>query len=217
MQKLLEVLERFYIVFLFLILELVGFSLLVRFNSYQQISYLSWVNEITGGVYQEISNITQHVKLVEVNQVLAEENAFLREKMEGSYLRASNKFNPWLDTTYHQNYVFRSATVINNQLSGSNNTLMINRGSLSGVHREMGVVNSTGVVGVVTDVSKHYAVLMSVLNSDFKLGVRLKKTNYFGILSWDGKSPNQAVLNNIQGFVSIQEGDTTSSGEQRSG
>jgi len=208
MQKLLQVLERYYIVFLFLILELVGFSLLVKFNTYHQISYLSWVSDVTGGVYQGISDITEHVKLVEVNESLAKENAILKQRIFDSYLNTSNKFNPWIDTTYHQNYLFREAKIINNQMSSPKNYMMINRGSLAGVLPKMGVVNSTGVVGIVTDVSKHYAVVMSVLNPDLKLGVRLQKTDYFGILTWDGENTTEAVLYNIQGFVKVNEGDT---------
>ena len=208
MQKLLQVLEKYYIVFLFLILELVGFSLLVRYNTYHQISYLSWANDLTGGVYQQLSNVTDHVKLAEVNKNLAHENAVLKQRLSESYLNTSNKFNPWVDTNYHQNYVYRTAQIINNQLSATNNFMMINKGKLSGVLPKMGVINSTGIVGIVTDVSNHYAVVMSVLNPDLNLGVRLKKTDYFGILSWDGENTTQAVLHNIQGFVKIQKGDT---------
>lgn len=208
MDKLFLVIERYYIVILFLLLELVGFSLLVRYNTYHQISYLSWVNDLTGGVYQELSNVTEHVKLVEVNESLAIENARLKQRLEDAYLRTNSHFNPWIDTTYHQNYIYRTAKIINNQLSAVNNFMMINRGSLSGITREMGVVNSTGIVGIVTDVSKHYAVVMSVLNPDLNLGVRLKRTDYFGILSWDGKNTEEAVLKNVQGFVPLQLNDT---------
>lgn len=208
MHKLLQVLEKYYIVFLFLLLELIGFSLLVKYNTYHQIAYLSWVNELTGGVYQQVSDITEHIRLEEVNKELAQENALLKQRLEESFLKSNNSFNPWIDTVYHQNYVYRTAEVINNQLSSPNNFMMINQGKLAGISKEMGVINADGIVGIVTDVSKHYAVVMSVLNTDLTLGVRLKRTDFFGILNWDTDNPNQAVLNNIQGFVNIQKGDT---------
>ena len=208
MHKLLQVLEKYYIVFLFLLLELIGFSLLVKYNTYHQIAYLSWVNDITGGVYQKVSDITEHVRLEEVNKELARENAILRQRLEESYLKSNNSFNPWIDTTYHQNYIYRTAEVINNQLSSPNNFMMLNQGSLAGIKKEMGVVNDYGIVGIVTDVSKHYSVVMSILNTDLNVGVRLKRTNFFGILSWDTENPDQAILNNIQGFVKIHKGDT---------
>jgi rod shape-determining protein MreC len=38
--------------------------------------------------------------------------------------------------------------------------------------------------------------------------VKLKKTNYFGILSWDGKSPEITQLKDIQDLVKLSIGDT---------
>jgi rod shape-determining protein MreC len=189
-------------------LELIGFLLLVRYNTYQQISYLSWVNEVTGGLNQKVANITQHFNLVEDNAILAEENGQLRQKLESSYLVAENSFNPWVDTVYHQNFVYREAQVINNELSKQDNHLMINKGKISGIKVGMGVINTTGIVGVVTDVSAHYAVVMSVLNSNFQVGVRLKNQEYFGLLIWNGKSLNHGTLNNVQQFVEVHKTDS---------
>ena len=39
-------------------------------------------------------------------------------------------------------------------------------------------------------------------------GVNLQKTNYFGILSWDGKSPEIAQLKDVQDLVELTVGDT---------
>lgn len=208
MRKLIQVIEKYYIVFLFLILELIGFLLLVNYNTYHQIAYLSWANDVTGGVYKRVGNITQHLQLVEVNQELADENAMLRQQLQESYLSTDDAFNPWVDTVYDQNYAYQSAKIINNELAKMHNFMMIDRGRLSGIQKQMGVINSTGIVGVVTDVSAHYSVIMSVLNPDFKLGVRLKKTGFFGILNWDGADPQYATLSNIQAFVPVNVGDT---------
>lgn len=208
MRKLIQVILTHYVFGLFLLLELIGFLLLVRYNTYQQIAYLSWVNEVTGGLNQKVANITQHFNLVEDNVILANENAELRQKLEQSYLRVENKFNPFIDTIYHQNFVFREAQIINNELSKQDNYMMINKGKIAGITKGMGVINSNGIVGIVTDVSKHYAVVMSVLNSRFQVGVRLKNQEYFGLLSWDGVSLNHAVLNNIQQFVQVQKTDS---------
>ncbi|MGB0390456.1 MAG: rod shape-determining protein MreC [Salibacteraceae bacterium] len=208
MRKLIQVILTHYVFGLFLLLELIGFLLLVRYNTFHQITYLSWLNEVTGGLNQKVANITQHFNLVEDNAVLAKENAMLRQKLRASYLDAENSFNPWVDTVYHQNFNFREAQVINNELSKQDNYLMINKGSLAGIQIGMGVINATGIVGIVTDVSSHYAVVMSVLNSRFQVGVRLKNQEYFGLLTWNGKDLNKAVLNNIQQFVQVQKSDS---------
>jgi rod shape-determining protein MreC len=198
----------YYLFFLFLLLELVGFLMLVNYNTYHQISYLSWVNELTGGINTRFSNATEYLDLEEKLATLSEENAMLREQLKESYLDVENHFNPYQDTTYHQNYIYRTAKIIDNELSKQDNYLMLNKGASSGIKPGMGVINSTGILGVVTDVSTHYSVVMSVLHSDFQLGVRLKTTNYFGILDWDGESPKYGILNNVQQFVEVNKGDT---------
>lgn len=208
MRKLLQVLQRYYLFFLFLILELAGFLMLVRYNTYHQISYLSWMNEITGGMNERFSNATDYLNLEDKLATLSNENALLRQQLAESYLSTESQFNPYVDTIYHQNYVYRTAKIIDNELSKQDNYMMLDKGSLSGIRTGMGVINSTGVIGIVTDVSDHYAVVMSILHSKFQLGVRLKSTNYFGILNWDGISPNYAILNNIQQFVNVTQGDT---------
>lgn len=208
MRKLLQVIAKYYVVLLFVLLELIGFLMLVRFNTFHQIAYLSWVNEVTGGVYKRVSNLTQHLSLVEKNNELQTENAFLRQQLISSYLHTSNNFNPYIDTTYHQNYFFRTGKVIDNKLSGTQNYLMIDKGLSAGIRKQMGVIDAKGVIGVVTDVSKHYAVVMSTLNTDFTLGVRLRGQEYFGILSWDGQDTRIAKLKNIQQFVNVSKGDT---------
>ena len=208
MRKLIQIILTHYVFGLFLLLELIGFLMLVRYNTYQQISYLSWVNEVTGGLNQKVSNITQHFNLVEDNATLAKENAELREKLKASYLNVSNDFDPWVDTIYQQNFKYREAQVIKNELSKQDNYIMINKGKLAGLKVGMGVINSTGIVGVVTDVSAHYAVVMSVLNSQFQVGVRLKKQEYFGLLTWEGEKLNGATLSNIQQFVKVQKNDS---------
>ena len=208
MRKLLQVLQKYYLFFLFLFLELVGFLMLVRYNTYHQISYLSWLNEMTGGINQRYSNATDYLSLDKQLVALSNENAGLRRQLEESYLNTERDFNPYVDTVYDQNFIYRTAKIIDNSLSKQDNYLMIDKGSLAGVKIGMGVINPSGIIGIVTDVSDHYSVIMSVLNSNFQLGVRLKNSDYFGVLSWNGRDPKLATLNNIQQFVNVRKSDT---------
>ncbi|MGE5421025.1 MAG: rod shape-determining protein MreC, partial [Chloroflexota bacterium] len=49
---------------------------------------------------------------------------------------------------------------------------------------------------------------MSVLNLDFKLSARLRNSDYFGSLNWDGRNYRYAMLNEIPQHVPISVGDT---------
>lgn len=73
----------------------------------------------------------------------------------------------------------------------------------------MGVIEpNTGVVGVITDVSENYAVVMSLLHKDSRLSGKLLKGGETGTLNWDGKTPNIISLGGIPKSAKVAKGDT---------
>ena len=80
-------------------------------------------------------------------------------------------------------------------------------GAKDGVKPEMGVVSGTGVVGIVSRVTDHYALVMSVLNSQSSISCRLRSTGYFGYLRWSGGNPLQASMDDVPRHAQVREGD----------
>ena len=72
----------------------------------------------------------------------------------------------------------------------------------------MGVISPSGIVGVVKNVSAHYSSVLSVLHSNSKISVKLKNSNYFGSVQWDGADYQVGILKDIPNHVSIALGDT---------
>jgi rod shape-determining protein MreC len=72
----------------------------------------------------------------------------------------------------------------------------------------MGVLGPQGVVGLVTQCSEHYSTVLSLLHRRARLGSKLKDSQYFGSLQWDGKDYRQGVLKDIPNHVVISIGDT---------
>ncbi len=72
----------------------------------------------------------------------------------------------------------------------------------------MGVVDQNGVVGIVNLVSDKYARIISLLNPNFRLSCKLKGSDVFGSLVWDGRSPDQALLEELPKHTVFQPGDT---------
>ncbi len=105
-------------------------------------------------------------------------------------------------------YVFISGRVIGNTLSGRNNWLIINRGAKDGVRPNSGVISRTGVVGVVRQVSDHFALAMSVLHPQTKISAAVKGYNYYGLLFWGEDDPNYLTLSDIPYHLPIHRGDT---------
>ena len=98
--------------------------------------------------------------------------------------------------------------MINNSVNKRNNYLTLDKGSEHGIKSEMGVISSTGVVGIVKDVSAHYCTVMSLLHKNTRLSARFRNSGYFGSVTWDGDDPTKAQLNEIPKHVTFNVGDT---------
>ncbi|MEI6847568.1 MAG: rod shape-determining protein MreC [Chlorobiaceae bacterium] len=81
---------------------------------------------------------------------------------------------------------FIMAKVVGRKFSDRENMLLINAGWRNGVRKDMTVLTPEGLVGRVTAVSEHYAKVMPVIHSDFKVCVVSDNSNSIGILSWNG-------------------------------
>ena len=79
---------------------------------------------------------------------------------------------------------------------------------MHGVEKDMGVISSSGVVGIVKDVSEHYCTVMSVLHKNTKISSRFKNNNYFGSLVWEGENSRIGTLLEIAKHVKFNKGDT---------
>ncbi len=193
--------------FLFLILEIVSFYLLINHNSYQRATWLSSSNKVSGNIYNSYSNATQYLMLQQINEELAKENAYLRSQMPASFKDSKDYFSLVYDKLNKRQYTYRSARVINNSVNKHFNYITINKGSLNGIEKEMGVISAKGVVGIIKDVSEHYSSVISLLNTRLKISAKLKGKGFFGALGWDGDDYRYAWLNEIPIHASVSVGD----------
>ena len=98
--------------------------------------------------------------------------------------------------------------MINNSTNKQNNYITLDKGTQSGLKVGMGVISPNGVVGVIKNVSDHYASVLSLLHTRAKISCKLQKTNYFGSLQWDGRDYKEGILLDIPNHVDISAGDT---------
>ena len=94
-----------------------------------------------------------------------------------------------------------------NSVRKKDNFITINKGTSDGVKTEMGVISGTGVVGIVCKVSSHFAVILPILNSQSSISCRLRGTEYFGYLKWEGGNPLQAQIDDIPRHAHFKVGD----------
>ena len=105
-------------------------------------------------------------------------------------------------------YDYILSRVISNSISLQHNYITINKGTEDGVVSEMGVVDQNGVVGIVNVMGKKSSRVISLLNPNLRLSCKVKGSDYFGSLVWDGKSPNYAILEEMPRHVEFEKGDT---------
>ena len=77
MRKLLDFLRSYNYWFLFVLLEVTSFTLLIQFNNYQQGTFFTSANRVTGKIYEMEANVTAYFHLKESNQLLLSHNTQL--------------------------------------------------------------------------------------------------------------------------------------------
>lgn len=208
MKNLLHFIVRFHFTILFVVFELICMLMLVNYNNYQKSQFLNSSNAISGDIYEKVSSITDYLSLVKTNEELNEENVRLSNLLPSSFNFSADSSVLFKDTLYHQQYIYRSAKIINNSVNKQLNYITLNKGRINGIEPDMGVVTANGVVGVVKSVSENYSSVISLLNSRLKVSAMIKKNNYFGSLSWNGKNYRKARLLDIPFHVKVQKGDS---------
>ena len=212
MRNLLNFLIKYNTAMLFLVLEIVSITLLMRGNKYQSSVYMTSANQLAGNIYGAWDKVTGYFALRSANNDLTVRNAELI--MENERLRNiisendSSLINAAKRQVNTKDYNIVGARVVNNSVLKQNNLITINKGSYDGVLEESGVISGTGVVGIVYVVGKHNSIVLPVLNPNSSISCKIKRTSYLGFLNWNGESANHAVLKDMPRHSLFELGDT---------
>lgn len=191
---------RYHFFFVFILLEIAGIGMLIQTHHYQSSRFASSSNRWSGRMLEKFNNVTDYFRLKKINDLLAEENALIRNK---SLHLPSHEQN-----IYKNQHEYISAKIIKNSYNKRNNYLTINKGLMHGIENGMGVITEDGVVGIIRDVSPNFATVMSLLNKNTIISTRFIKSNHFGELIWDGKSHQFAQLKSVEKYVPVNVGDS---------
>ncbi len=187
--------------------------LLFNNNPFQHHVILTSANSVSSSVYGVANNVTSYFNLRGINEDLQLQNAELETEVIALRNQvAAYKLRDYADSVQTveplRQYGFIIAHVINNSISKPYNYITIEKGSADGLRPEMGVVDQTGVVGVVNVVGEHYSRIISLLNPDLRISCKLKGSEVFGSLVWDGKNSDEALLEELPKHTVYEEGDT---------
>lgn len=208
MRNLLIFISKYNAFFLFLIFEVTSLIIYIKYNSFQKATFINSSNEVTGNIYGRVNKLNQYLALRDVNDSLVQENARLRGQLASAFYADTNVKHTVTDTIYHQQYTYVAARVINNSVNRANNYITINRGSNAGIAKDMGVICSSGVVGMVVSVSPHFATVRSFLHKDTKVSAMLVDTKDIGSMIWsEDLGPNTGLLIDVPNHVKPRLGE----------
>lgn len=195
---------------LFAVLFTISVALTIQTHNYHNDKFISSANSVTGGVYTFRNNITDYFSLRTENDQLLEENLLLRKKLDQL---KEIVIAPLPDsTTIPAKFDYFAARVINNNYANTKNQLTLDKGEKDGITIDLGVISSKGLVGIVSDVSKNYSTVQSILNTKSRINAKLKKSSHFGSLIWNTEDPNIVQLIDIPRLAEIEIGDTIVTG-----
>ncbi|MDO4335073.1 MAG: rod shape-determining protein MreC [Bacteroidales bacterium] len=212
MRNLLNFLIKYSTWFVFTFYVLISCILLVRSSQNHHFLYLSSANAAGELVYGTVSEISEYFNLLSVNRRLQESNA----KLQNEVLNLRNELAQYKvllqDTAASawniDRFGYIGASVINNSTRHPRNYFTIDRGSADGVRPGMGVIDQSGIIGIVDITGRHTSRAISVLNQSQRFSAKIKDTPYIGSLAWHGGDPTVAYLEEVPRHARYHLGDT---------
>ena len=213
MKNLINFLIQYSVVFLFLFLEVISFTLIVKNQEYQKSVFLSSSNSVVSGMYEWSNSVVEFFKLRAANENLSEENTSLKNQIINLQNKLSTLKKETPDSVHFRippemEYQFIAAKVINCSTNKIQNYITLNKGAIDGIKTDMGVISDEGVVGIVKTVSNRFAVVIPILNPKLEVSCKFKRSNYSGGLLWGGEDYRYANLKDIARHVELALGDT---------
>lgn len=169
----------------------------------QTAAFNSWVSGY-------IDEGASYLKLKQVNEELITQNKALMLELYGKNIFKKPSFRKVFDTLGGgQIYTFVDGDIVFNSINRKDNYFTINRGKRDGVFPKMGVMAPKGIAGIVINTTDSYALVQSVLSvNKIRINAALKKSGYFGTLTWKGDNSRIMHLSDIPKYVPVKVGDS---------
>lgn len=209
--------RRYFNLLFFLTLQVVSIYFIVHYSNHHQAAFGNMANQVTGKVNTQVSYVRHYFHLKKTNDSLLKVNERLYNRLKADYELPDSTTRTGIDTIMSKTdsilqfkkYTYEAATVVANSISTQNNFIVLSRGKAKGLKVGMGIVDpGNAVVGIITDVTEDYAVVMSMLHKDSRISGKLLKTGEIGTVSWDGQEPNVVFLSGISKSAKLTRGDS---------
>ena len=208
--------KKIHVVLIFIVLEAAALHYYAGSTSYTKAKLITASNYVAGGIYAQLSGLNSYFRLKKENASLAAELAAVRNELEnykreifGDTTLSAGDSATLLDAVSgRRRYEYFAARVVNNTITRQENYMTLNRGVDDGLQPDMAVIADGGIAGYVLGCSDHFSICISVLNRNFRTSGKIKGSDNFGSISWDGVSYEYLTLSEIPKYAEIHAGDT---------
>ncbi len=213
MDKFFLFIRKIHVYILFIILQALAISYFRSSSVHAdgEVRTLSWaLTSSIDGLYNDISSF---INLREENRLLSAELANLRAQADSmrstlDYYAADTTL---VDSVIAGRYEYIPVTVVSNSIVKLRNYITLDKGSRDGIQDKMALLAPSGIVGYVIGVSDKFSVAISVLNIDFRSSGKIKDSDYYGSILWDGVSNEYVTMTEIPKYAQLEKGDTITS------
>ncbi|MGX1024534.1 rod shape-determining protein MreC [Psychroflexus sp. MBR-150] len=206
MQQIIKFFIRNKVGILFVVLFVISIQLTIQSHTYHKSKWISSTNIFSAFLLDVRYNFTKYFELDIENEKLQLENIYLKQRLYN--IKLAENDTVFLDSLY----IFKPCQVISNSYSKVDNYVLINKGLSDGVDVNYAISLPNGILGIVEKSTKNYSRVISILNTNLSINAKLKGSNHFGSLQWDGSNPNTIYLQDLPRSASFNVGDTIVTG-----
>ena len=215
MIKLILFIKRIHFVLIFIVLEALALHYYANSTSFTKARLVTASNYVVGGMHSKISGIQDYFHLRKENEILTKKLTDLYNKFDSysNIVQANDSSGIVMDSSYFaengaRHWEYYNARVINNSIIHQENYITLNKGALDGIQPDMAVIAGNSILGYVMGCSGRFSICMSILNREFRTGGKIKGSDYFGTIYWDGLSYEHVMLSEVPKYADVQKGDT---------
>ena len=212
MQRLLAFIEHNVHIILFVVLQVVCGFLMFYLNPYQQATFTHSAATVTASANQLTANVTGYLDLKDQNIKLQDQVADQFRNSPEAVFRFLDDTLTIRDSSQVTLFDIVPVQVVYNTANKGENIFVINKGSKHGIKRNMGVISSEGVAGVVLTTNARYSSVMSLLNLNLSLTPNINGIEYFIPIKWENKGVNILRIKGINKLEEIAVGDRVKTG-----
>ena len=191
---------------LFVILESLSIVMVTKNGVIQRYRIMDSIREVQAFFWSRNVQFKQFTGYRTENERLWDENVKLKQELEA--YRSYAALNDSLVLEVSPEFTYFQARVVKNFTNRQHNCMLVDKGDKDGIVQGMGVVTDNGIVGIVNAVSRNYAQVISFLNTDQTISVKILKSGEFGPMAWSGRSVDNAIIREIPIHSTVAPGDT---------